>query len=240
MRSRTRAFLAAAAVVPLAACPEQPAQDTGGTDGAAAADVALETDEDKTIYAMGYFVMQRAGDFELDEAERAVAVAGARDALAGREPRVAVAQYQDRIAELYRERQAAGAAEEKAASAEWVTEQAGQPGAVTTESGMVFIEGEPGEGAQPDPEDTVRVHYHGTLRDGTVFDSSRERGQPAVFPLNRVIPCWTEALQRMSVGGTATVICPSALAYGNMGAPPRIAPGAALRFEIELLEIVED
>lgn len=240
MRSRTRAFLASAAVLPLAACPAQQASDTGGEASAGAEAAALESEQDKTIYAMGYFVMQRAGNFQLDPAEQDLAVEGARDALAGREPRVDVAQYQNKIAELYKERQAAGAAEEKAASAEWVAELAEEPGAVTTESGLVFMEQEPGEGARPEPDDTVRVHYHGTLRDGTVFDSSRERGQPAVFPLNRVIPCWTEALQRMSVGGKATVVCPSALAYGDTGAPPRIDPGAALKFEIELLDIVEN
>jgi FKBP-type peptidyl-prolyl cis-trans isomerase FkpA/FKBP-type peptidyl-prolyl cis-trans isomerase FklB len=84
----------------------------------------------------------------------------------------------------------------------------------------------------------VKVHYHGTLRDGSVFDSSRERGVPAQFPLDRVIPCWTEGLQRMKVGGRSKLVCPASIAYGDRGAPPRIAPGAALAFEVELLDVI--
>ena len=81
------------------------------------------------------------------------------------------------------------------------------------------------------------MNYHGTLRDGTVFDSSRDRGTPATFPLNRVIPCWTEAVQKMKVGGKAKIVCPSSIAYGDRGAPPKIKPGAPLVFEVELLSI---
>jgi FKBP-type peptidyl-prolyl cis-trans isomerase FkpA/FKBP-type peptidyl-prolyl cis-trans isomerase FklB len=94
-----------------------------------------------------------------------------------------------------------------------------------------------GSGAAPKATDTVKVHYKGTLRDGSVFDSSIERGQPATFPLNRVVPCWTEGLQKMKIGGKAKLACPSNLAYGDRGAPPKIKPGAALLFEVELLSI---
>ena len=96
----------------------------------------------------------------------------------------------------------------------------------------------PGTGDSPKDTDTVKVHYHGTLRDGTVFDSSVERGTPAQFPLNRVIPCWTEGVQKMKVGGKGRLTCPASIAYGDRGAPPKIKPGAALAFEVELLEIV--
>ena len=81
------------------------------------------------------------------------------------------------------------------------------------------------------------MHYHGTLRDGTVFDSSVERGTPATFPLNRVVPCWTEGLQKIKVGGKAKLVCPSSIAYGDRGAPPKIKPGAPLVFEVELIGI---
>jgi FKBP-type peptidyl-prolyl cis-trans isomerase FkpA len=95
-----------------------------------------------------------------------------------------------------------------------------------------------GTGATPKADDTVRVHYHGTLRNGKVFDSSRERGEPAEFRLDLVIKCWTEGVQLMKVGGKSTFYCPSDLAYGERGAPPSIQPGAALVFEVELLDIV--
>ena len=94
-----------------------------------------------------------------------------------------------------------------------------------------------GRGASPTAVDTVKVHYRGTLLDGTEFDSSYARNAPAAFPLNRVIKCWTEGVQRMKVGGKAELVCPPALAYGERGAGGLIPPNATLRFEIELLEI---
>jgi FKBP-type peptidyl-prolyl cis-trans isomerase len=105
---------------------------------------------------------------------------------------------------------------------------------------MVMQEIQPGSGASPSATDTVRVHYHGTLRDGTVFDSSVERGEPATFALNRVIGCWTQGLQKMTVGQKSRLICPPELAYGDRGAGPKIPPGSALVFEVELLEIVQE
>jgi FKBP-type peptidyl-prolyl cis-trans isomerase FkpA/FKBP-type peptidyl-prolyl cis-trans isomerase FklB len=104
---------------------------------------------------------------------------------------------------------------------------------------MVMVVLSPGEGPSPGPTDRVRVHYHGTLSDGTVFDSSVARGEPAVFPLNRVIPCWTEALQKMKAGGKSRITCPPDIAYGDQGAPPLIKPGAALAFDVELIEVIE-
>ena len=94
-----------------------------------------------------------------------------------------------------------------------------------------------GNGPSPHATDVVRVHYHGTFPDGRVFDSSVERGEPASFPLNRVIPCWTQGVQQMKVGGKARLVCPPELAYGASGAPPTIPPNATLVFEVELLGI---
>ncbi|MDJ0787418.1 MAG: FKBP-type peptidyl-prolyl cis-trans isomerase [Myxococcota bacterium] len=96
-----------------------------------------------------------------------------------------------------------------------------------------------GSDERPNAGDVVKVHYHGTFEDGSVFDSSVERGQPAAFPLSRVIPCWTEGVQLIGVGGKARLVCPPEIAYGAAGAPPRIPANATLNFEVELLEIVK-
>jgi FKBP-type peptidyl-prolyl cis-trans isomerase FkpA len=111
------------------------------------------------------------------------------------------------------------------------------PGATRTSSGLVYRELTPGTGASPKVTDTVKVHYRGTLVDGTEFDSSYKRNEPAQFPLNRVIPCWTEGVQKMKVGGKSQLVCPSSIAYGDGGSPPVIPGGATLIFEIELLGI---
>jgi FKBP-type peptidyl-prolyl cis-trans isomerase FkpA len=154
----------------------------------------------------------------------------------GSEPRVDVQTYGPLIQPLLDERTSNAAADEKAASAEFLAEKAAEPNAEQTDSGLVFIPIEEGSGASPSADDTVRVHYHGTLRDGTVFDSSRERGQPVSLSLDGVIPCWTEGVQKMKVGGKAELVCPSDLAYGDSGTGP-IPGGATLVFEIELLDI---
>ena len=115
---------------------------------------------------------------------------------------------------------------------------AAHKGAVVTESGLVFRTLVEGKGSSPSASDTVRVHYRGTFPDGREFDSSYKRGQPASFPLNRVIKCWTEGVQRMKVGGTARLTCPAAIAYGERGAGGgEIPPNAVLQFEVELLGI---
>lgn len=115
---------------------------------------------------------------------------------------------------------------------------AAEPGAVKTESGLVFRTIKAGKGASPKATDQVRVHYRGTFTDGREFDSSHKRGEPAVFPLNRVIKCWTEGVQRMKVGETARLTCPASIAYGERGARDVIPPNSTLRFEVELLGIV--
>ncbi len=113
-----------------------------------------------------------------------------------------------------------------------------EAGASTTPSGLVYRSLKDGTGPSPLATDTVRVHYRGTFPDGREFDSSHKRGQPATFPLNRVIKCWTEGVQRIKVGGKAKLTCPSAIAYGERGTPGGpIPPGATLQFEVELLGI---
>ena len=106
-----------------------------------------------------------------------------------------------------------------------------------TASGLSFQSIKDGTGASPSATDTVRVHYKGTFMDGREFDSSHQRGRPAEFALNRVIKCWTEGVQRMKVGGKASLVCPPAIAYGERGAGGVIPPNATLKFEIELLDV---
>ncbi|RZI64823.1 MAG: FKBP-type peptidyl-prolyl cis-trans isomerase [Variovorax sp.] len=108
---------------------------------------------------------------------------------------------------------------------------------VTTASGIVFESLQAGNGTSPSASDTVRVHYRGTFPDGREFDSSYKRGQPAEFPLNRVIPCWTEGVQMMRPGGKAKLVCPPATAYGERGAGAAVPPNATLHFEIELISV---
>jgi len=104
-------------------------------------------------------------------------------------------------------------------------------------SGLILTMTQAGSGPSPSPTDTVRVHYHGTFPDGSVFDSSVNRGQPATFPVNRVIKCWTEGLQLMQVGAKASLVCPPAIAYGPRGRPPKIPANSTLHFDVELLGI---
>ena len=126
---------------------------------------------------------------------------------------------------------------QKKAGAAFLEKEAAQPGAKKQPSGFVYKETKAGTGATPKPTDTVKVHYKGTLTDGTVFDSSIERNEPATFPLNGVIPCWTQGVQLMKEGGSARLVCPSELAYGDDGRPPRIKGGATLVFDVQLLSI---
>ena len=121
----------------------------------------------------------------------------------------------------------------------YLDKAAAEPGAQRTASGLVYRELRPGTGASPRATDTVKVHYRGTLLDGTEFDSSYKTNEPAEFPLNMVIPCWTEGVQKMKVGGKSRLVCPPDIAYGERGAPPVIPGGATLIFEIELLDVAK-
>jgi FKBP-type peptidyl-prolyl cis-trans isomerase FkpA len=119
----------------------------------------------------------------------------------------------------------------------YLEKAAAEPGAVKTSSGLIYRELRAGNGPSPKPSDVVAVNYRGALVDGTEFDSSYKRNEPASFPLNGVIPCWTEGLQRMKEGGKAQLVCPSSIGYGERGSPPVIPGGATLIFEVELLKI---
>jgi FKBP-type peptidyl-prolyl cis-trans isomerase len=200
--------------------------------------VELETEDQKTLYAIGLAVAQNFGPFELSEDELAVVQMGLADGILNREAQVDLQEYGPKIQSFAQQRAQAATEREKTESAEFLASMEAEGGFTKTESGLLYSETTPGPGASPAATDTVKVHYKGTLRDGTVFDSSYDRGEPAEFPLNRVVPCWTEGVQLMKVGGKAKLVCPAAIAYGDQGAPPNIPGGATLVFEVELLEIV--
>ncbi len=206
---------------------------------AIAAEPELKSDEQKTLYALGIVISQNLGVFNLSPAELELVLAGLSDGASHKQPRVEMETYGPKIGELQKTRVAAAAAGEKKAGQGFLDEAAAEKGATKTASGLIITTLKPGTGAAPKASDQVKVHYTGTLTDGTVFDSSVQRGEPVTFPLNRVIPCWTEGLQLMRVGGKSRLVCASSIAYGDRGAPPRIKPGATLVFEVELLEIMK-
>ena len=118
-----------------------------------------------------------------------------------------------------------------------LTAAAKESGATVTPSGLVYRSLKDGSGASPAASDTVKVHYRGSFPDGREFDSSYKRNEPTEFPLNRVIPCWTEGVQKMKVGGKAKLTCPASIAYGTRGAGNAIPPNATLQFEVELIAV---
>jgi len=198
---------------------------------------ALDTEESKTLYALGLAMSQSLLVFNLTSEEFELVQQGLADGLLGRELRVSLQEYGPKVQAFAQQRQAAAAGTEKVQGAGFLEQKAAEDGAVRTESGLIITEITAGTGASPTATDRVSVHYHGTLRDGTVFDSSVDRGAPAEFALNQVVPCWTEGLQLMKVGGKSLIVCPSDIAYGDQGRPG-IPPGAVLVFEVELLEIL--
>jgi FKBP-type peptidyl-prolyl cis-trans isomerase FkpA/FKBP-type peptidyl-prolyl cis-trans isomerase FklB len=195
------------------------------------------TEEQKTFYALGLMMSQSLSQFTLSEAELDMVKAGLTDGVLKRSSKVELKQIVPKVQQLAQSRADAAAAVEKKAGAAYLAKAAGEKGATKTESGLVITTIKAGTGNSPKKTDKVKVHYHGTLIDGTVFDSSVQRGEPATFGLDGVIPCWTEGVQRMKVGGKSRLVCPPQLAYGDRGAPTAIKPGATLVFDVELLAI---
>ena len=197
------------------------------------------TDEQKTLYALGIAVSQSLFSFNLSETELEMVTTGLSDGVLRKPLRADVDTYGPKIQEFQRLRLNAQAAQEKRVGQAYLDKAAAEGGATKAPSGLIITTLTPGTGASPKATDKVKVHYHGTLTDGVVFDSSIQRGAPATFPLNGVIPCWTEGVQMMKVGGKSRFVCPPGTAYADRGAPPRIKPGATLVFEVELLDIVK-
>jgi FKBP-type peptidyl-prolyl cis-trans isomerase FkpA len=202
---------------------------------------ATMTEDEKAILAFGAAVGQQVAQqvkpLNLSPAEMETLKKAFLASLAGEKPQYDIQQYGALLSARAQKQSATVAAGEKEKAAGFRESAAAVPGAVKTASGLIYRTITPGTGPSPKATDTVSVHYHGTLPDGKVFDSSVQRGQPVEFPLNQVIPCWTEGVQRMRVGEKARLVCPSEIAYGDGGRGPDIPPGATLVFEVELLAI---
>jgi FKBP-type peptidyl-prolyl cis-trans isomerase FkpA len=208
-----------------------------GACSARAAQPPLKNEEEKTLYALGVSVGQSLQVFALTPAELELVKRGMTDAVTGAKLQVEPQAYMPKLNELAKSRQEQSAKIQKQKGEEYAAKVAKEKGAVKTDSGLVYKELKAGTGPSPKATDRVKVNYRGTLIDGTEFDSSYKRNEPATFPLNGVIPCWTEGLQKMKVGGKAQLVCPSSIAYGDRGRPS-IPGGATLVFEVELLEIL--
>lgn len=193
-----------------------------------------KTEEEKTLYAVGIVIAQRIAVFNLNNEELEMVKLGFADATSGKKPLVDMEAYNKKIQEFATVRRTAKLT---VATKDLLEKAAKEKGAVKTDSGMIFLSQVEGSGANPVASNTVKVNYRGTLADGTEFDSSYKRDQPAEFPLGNVIKCWTEGLQKMKAGGKAKLVCPPAIAYGETSPSPLIPPNSTLVFEVELIEI---
>jgi FKBP-type peptidyl-prolyl cis-trans isomerase FkpA len=208
---------------------------------AKAAPPTPKTDDEKALYSLGVILSRNIQTFNFTDAELEMVKQGLNDG-AHDKPKLdnaAMEALLPKLQALQTKRVAEASVKEKAAGEAYLLKAAAEKGATKTASGLIYREVLAGTGAKPTSADTVKVHYTGNFVDGKVFDSSVERKEPATFPLTGVIPCWTEAVQLIKVGGKAQVTCPSALAYGEEGRPPTMRGGATLVFDIELLEIVK-
>lgn len=194
--------------------------------------------QDEVSYALGLSIGQNFKASGIKAITSEDFIAGLQDALAEREPQMTTERAREVINQLFMRLQQEESELNAAAGKEYQEIMRHKSGVVTLPSGLQYEIIKEGSGAKPKATDKVRVHYHGTLINGVVFDSSVERGEPAEFPLNAVIPGWTEILQLMSVGSKWRVVIPSELAYGSRGAGDVIRPNMTLIFEIELLDIV--
>jgi FKBP-type peptidyl-prolyl cis-trans isomerase FkpA len=204
---------------------------------AQAAPPAPKTDEEKALYNLGVMLSRSIQSFNFSAKELELVKAGLADGAQDKASTEELEKYVPKLQELQQKRMAEASQKEKAAGSAYLAKAATEPGALKTDSGLVFKSVKEGTGATPKAEDQVKVNYEGRFVDGKVFDSSIKRNEPATFPLNGVIPCWTEAVQRIKVGGKAQVVCPPELAYGDEGRPPQMRGGATLVFDIELLDI---
>lgn len=239
MKTLIKPAAALVAVVALSACQQQ----NTGEVAEAEAELQLETPNQRLSYGVALGLgrnMANDGmsvDVDAFAAGLSDAMTGAPQRLTDEEIQAEMMAFQQRMNEEMEANAKALADANAAAGSAFLAENGAREGVMTTESGLQYEVLEAGEGATPGPEDSVQVHYRGTLIDGTEFDSSYARGEPVTFGVTQVIAGWTEALQLMQVGSKYKLFIPSELGYGAGGAGDRIGPNATLVFEVELLEI---
>jgi FKBP-type peptidyl-prolyl cis-trans isomerase FklB len=202
----------------------------------AADNAELKTDPEKNGYSIGYSMGQSLSRQFVDVDAQSMA-RGLKDAMSGTPSALPEPDMQQRVMAVRQESATKILERNKKAGEAFLAKNKGEKGVKTTASGLQYKVVNAGKGKQPKPEDVVTVNYRGTLVDGTEFDSSYKRGQPATFPLTGVIPGWTEALQLMKEGAKYMIYLPPSLAYGERGAGPLIGPNSTLIFEVELLSI---
>ena len=206
--------------------------------GNAADEPALESEQDKLSYGLGVLISENLKQQNFENLNYDLVFKAIQQNTDG-EAQMTLEEARASLQDYQRRQQEEKAEVAKQAGKAYLDENAKREGVNVTDSGLQYEEVTAAEGDKPGIDDTVKVHYVGTLEDGTEFDSSVARGEPAQFPLKGVIPGWTEGLQLMSVGSKYRFVIPSDLAYGDRGAGPKIGPGATLIFDVELLEIVK-
>ena len=197
----------------------------------------LTTQIDSVSYSLGISVANNLKNSGFESIETDAMASAFNDVFSDKEVRITEDEANLLIQDYFLELSEKKSQEATAEGSSFLIENAKKVGVITTSSGLQYEIITNGTGATPSESDKVTVHYHGTLLDGTVFDSSVDRGQPATFPVNGVIPGWVEALQLMNVGSKYKLYIPSDLAYGERGAGEAIGPNATLIFEVELLSI---
>lgn len=207
--------------------------------------LTLETDEQKYSYALGMDIgrslegLPVALQLDYLTAGLRAKLGAGEPLLADEEARTVLQSFMQDLQKARQQESTELAAKNQAEGERFLAENKTKDGVKVTDSGLQYIVLEPGDGPVPGPQDRVKVHYEGRLIDGTVFDSSIERGEPVTFPVDAVIPGWTEALQIMHEGAKLTLFIPPELAYGQRGAGADIGPGETLIFDVELIEVIE-
>ena len=201
---------------------------------------ALDKDEYDILYTIGVEVSQQVKVLGLNAAELQAVQSGFSDNILENQLQVDTSQHRQKLQEWGSKRIEAAAMRYSKQGEEYVKKFLEDPSIKKTVSGALIKDISAGTGKQPTGSSRVKIHYHGTLVDGTVFDSSKDRKEPGEFALGGLIKCWGEGIPQMKVGGTARLVCPPETAYGENGSPPVIPPNSTLIFDVELLEILDE